>query len=180
MSYSLPLYFTPVAQIWRPSAVRILALEAAIPTARGTPAQPPLAWPAKDPDDMLDYQLDLAGVLLGVGPSHACGGPGTDAIATLDVSIYPDEPGDLTLASSAADGTRCIVWLRGGQAGTTYIVTFRVGTHAGRVISRSVCLPVLALSNPRNPHNPRDALLTDDGQAITDESGQPILVAQGA
>lgn len=176
MSYSLPLYFTPVAQIWRPSAVRVLNLEAAVPTVRGTPAQPPLVWPAKDPDDMLDYQLDLGAALFGGGQPNACGGSGTDAIATLDVSIYPDEPGDLTLASSAADGTRCIVWLRDGQPGTTYIVTFRVSTHAGRVISRSVRLPVLALSNPRNI---RSALLTDDGHTITDESGQPILIEGG-
>ena len=168
---------TPVAQIWRPSAVRILTLEAAIPTARGTPAQSPLAWPAKDPDDVLDYQFNLADALTGFGYAYAGDGPCSDAVATLDVSIFPDDPGDLTLTSAAADGARCILWLSGGQAGTTYVITLRVGTQAGRMICRSVHLPVLALSSPRNL---RDALLTDDGRTITDQDGQPILVAQNA
>ena len=123
MSDTVPLPSTPVTQIWRPSAVRLITLDAAVPTARGTPAQLPLTWPVKDPDDVLDYQFDLADVLNGFGRSYAGDGPCSDSIATLDVSIHPADPGDLALTSAAADGLRCVLWLSGGQAGVTYTVT---------------------------------------------------------
>ena len=173
MSGTLLPTSTPISQVWRPSAVRIVTLEPAIPTARGTPAPGPLAWPAKDPDDVLDYQFDIAPVLSGA----ACGvpnGPFTDAVATLDVAIEPSEPGDLALASAAADGARCVLWLIGGQAGTTYTVTLRIGTQAGRVLSRSVRLPVLALSAPPSTH---ETLLTEDGHPLTDQLGRPLQVS---
>ena len=177
MSDTVPLPSTPVTQIWRPSAVRLITLDAAVPTARGTPAQLPLTWPVKDPDDVLDYQFDLADVLNGFGRSYAGDGPCSDSIATLDVSIHPADSGDLALTSAAADGLRCVLWLSGGQAGTTYTVTLRVGTRAGRVLSRSIRLPVLALSSDPTP---RDWLLTDDGSTITDQNGQPFFVSQNA
>ena len=177
MSDTVPFPSTPVTQIWRPSAVRLLTLDAAVPTARGTPAQLPLTWPVKDPDDVLDYQFDLADVLNGFGRPYAGDAPCSDSITTLDVSIHPADPGGLALASSAADGVRCILWLSGGQAGTTYPVTLRVGTRAGRVLARSISLPVLALGGGPNP---RDWLLTDDGSTITDQNGQPIFITQNA
>lgn len=166
---------TPISQIWRPSTVRIVTLEPAIPTARGTPASVPLAWPAKDPDDVLDYQFDIAPALTGTAWS-APDGPSTDAVATLDVAIEPSEPGDLALASAAADGARCVLWLVGGQAGTTYTVTLRIGTQAGRTLSRSVRLPVLALSVPTPTH---ETLLTEDGRPLTDQFGHPLQVSGG-
>lgn len=163
MSGTLLPASTPISQVWRPSAVRVVTLEATVPTARGTPAPTPLAWPAKDPDDVLDYQFDIAPALTGI-----------DAVATLDVAIEPSEPGDLALASAAADGARCVLWLVGGQAGTTYTVTLRVGTQAGRMLSRSVRLPVLALSVPPST---RDTLLTEEGRPLTDQFGHPLQVS---
>lgn len=176
MSGTLLPASTPVAQVWRPSAVRVLTLDASVPTARGTSAQPPLAWPAKDPGDVLDYQFDFAPALTGFGRPNVSDASFADAVATLDVSISPAGPGDLALASASADGARCVLWLSGGQAGTTYTVTLRIGTQAGRMLSRSVRLPVVALSIAPST---RDALLTDDGRSITDQNGQPLLVAQG-
>ena len=58
-----------------------------------TPAA--LSWPAKDPGDVLDYAFDI---------SPALAGNDRDTIATIDVTIQPSATGDLTLASSAADG----------------------------------------------------------------------------
>lgn len=173
MSGTLLPASTPISQVWRPSAVRVVTLEPAIPTARGTPAPAPLAWPAKDPDDVLDYQFDIAPALTGA-VWGAPDGPFTDAVATLDVAIEPAEPGDLALVSAAADGARCVLWLVGGQAGTTYTVTLRVGTQAGRMLSRSVRLPVLALSVPPST---RETLLTDDGLPLTDQFGHPLQVS---
>lgn len=173
MSGTLLPFSTPISQIWRPSAIRIVTLEPTIPTARGTPASAPLAWPAKDPNDVLDYQFDIAPALTGAAWGASDGLP-ADAVATLDVAIEPSEPGDLALASAAADGARCVLWLVGGQAGITYTVTLRIGTQAGRMLSRSVRLPVLALSVPPST---REVLLTDDGQPLTDHLGQPLKVS---
>lgn len=149
--------------VWRPSAARVLVLDSFVPMPRGTVAPKPLAWPAKDPDDVLDYQFDI---------TPALQGNDGDAVASLDVSIMPADPGDLSLASAAADGARCVLWLAGGYAGTTYSVTLRVGTQAGRTLSRSVLLPVQALSTPALA---ADAIMAEQGGPLTDENGHPLF-----
>ena len=121
-------------------------------------------WPAKDPADVLDYQFDIA---------PALSGNDGDAVATLDVSISPTDLGDLSLASAAADGSRAILWLQGGQAGRTYLVTLTIGTQAGRILSRSVLLPVLAFASAPSTPN---VLQTDTGDALTDGNGNALLL----
>ena len=160
---------TPATHIWRPSVARLLVLDSFVPVPRGTiaAALPPLQWPAKDPLDVLDYQFDIA---------PALAGNRGEAISTLDVGITPSAPGDLWLSSAAADGVRAVLWLAGGQAGTTYIVTLTVGTQGGRILSRSVLLPVLSLSAPTVPSS---ILLTEDGRPLLDDSNNPLF-AEGA
>ena len=77
---------TSAVHVYRPSAARVLVLDGFVPGVRGaTPmAQAPLAWPAKDPADVLDYQFDIA---------PALSGHDGDAVATLDVAISPASPG---------------------------------------------------------------------------------------
>ncbi len=113
---------------------------------------------------MLDYQFDI---------TPALSGNDGDAVATLDVTISPANSGDLSMASAAADGARAVLWLAGGQAGTTYSVTLTIGTQAGRTLSRSVLLPVLALTSTPLVAG---ALLTDTGSQLVDESGNPLLL----
>lgn len=157
---------TTANHVWRPSVARVLVVDGFVPGPRGVPvrmlATP--AWPAKDPADVLDYQFDIAPALTGNDG---------DAVATLDVAISPANPGDLSLASAAADGARAVVWLQGGQAGTTYTVTLTIGTQAGRTLSRSVLLPVVALSAAVTA---AEALTTDTGTTLTDSSGNAILL----
>jgi len=128
-------------------------------------APPPLNWPSKDPRDVLDYQLDIAPAVL--GNPH-------DAISTLNVATTPNNPGDLTINSVAADGTVAVIWLAGGVAGTVYTVTLLITTTSGRTIQRSILLPVVELSVPPIPAN---ALQTTTGVVITDQNGNPILVS---
>ena len=158
---------TPASHVWRPSAARTITLDAFIPVPRGaTPAVPaPLSWPLKDPGDLLDYQFDIAPALIGNDG---------DAIATLDIAISPANPGDLALASTAADGTRAVLWLSAGQPGTTYTVTLSIGTQAGRTVARSVLLPVATLAT--RPAIPTP-LQTETGRPLTDSNGNPILAA---
>jgi hypothetical protein len=157
---------TTANHVWRPSAARVLVVDGFVAGPRGVPvhALATPSWPAKDPADVLDYQFDIAPALTGNDG---------DGVATLDVSISPANPGDLSLASAAADGARAVVWLQGGFAGTTYTITLTLGTQAGRTLSRSVLLPVLQLATA--PVLP-SVLTTDNGDALTDGQGNALLL----
>jgi hypothetical protein len=156
---------TPAGHVWQPSCARVVKLDGFVPVPRGTPAATPAlaSWPIKDPGDVLDYQFDIAAALVG--------NPG-DGIASLDVAIAPNNPGDLVLNTCMADGTAAVLWLSGGQSGTIYTVTLTIATTSGRTLSRSVLLPVVSLADP--PIAP-DELLTNTGAPLTDQSGNPIL-----
>jgi hypothetical protein len=158
---------TPAAHVWKPSSARTVVLDAFIPVPRGSAAvaPPPLNWPAKDPMDVLDYQFDI---------SPAVVGNDGDTIATLDLTIEPNNPGDLALNSARADGNVAVLWLSGGQAGTVYLITLVITTVNGRTIQRSILLPVLYLSVAPIPPN---ALVTDSGVMLTDQNGNPVLTS---
>lgn len=154
------------SHVWKPSAARVVVLDDFLPVPRGAAVTvpPALSWPAKDPGDVLDYQLDLAPALIGNEG---------DAIATLDVAIAPDGPGDLSLVSTAADGASAVLWLAGGQAGVIYHLAAVVSTKNGRTIVRTIRLPVLALSAPEA----RDGVLENEsGDGLTDEHGEPLIL----
>jgi hypothetical protein len=158
---------TPATHVWKPSNARTVVLDAFIPVPRGSAAAapPPLNWPTKDPIDVLDYQFDITPAVVGNDG---------DVIATLDVSIEPNNPGDLSLQSATTDGTVAVLWLAGGQAGTVYTVTLVIATTNGRTIQRSILLPVVYLSVPPIPSN---ALVTNAGVVLTDQNGNPVLTS---
>jgi hypothetical protein len=157
---------TVASHLWRPSTARRVVLDGFVPIPRGTLPEParPLVWPAKDPGDVLDFEIEI-------GPALA--GNDGDGIATIDVVIVPGNAGDLVLNSSVADGTRAVFWFSAGQVGTTYSVQITLGTAGGRVLGRSVLLPVQSLAAAVPPA----AALTDDsGAVVTDQNGNPILI----
>ena len=156
-----------VNHVWKPSSARVVKLDSFIPVPRGTTAlaPAPLNWPTKDPGDILDYILDI-------GPAIV--GNDGDGIASLDVSVAPSNPGDLSLQNTKADGSRIILWLSGGHSGTVYTITFSINTLSGRSLQRSVLLPVISLSIPLFPQN---ALITAAGVVLTDQNGNPVLSA---
>ncbi len=158
---------TPVTHVWKPSNARTVVLDSFIPTPRGSTAvaPPPLNWPTKDPNDVLDYQFDISPALVGNDG---------DTIATLDVAVEPANPGDLSVNSVTTDGTVAVLWLSGGQSGTVYTVTLVIATVNGRTIQRSILLPVLSLSIPPIPLN---ALITNTGVILTDQNGNPVLIS---
>jgi len=155
---------TQANHLWRPSKARYVQIDGFVPTPRGPQIPPPqpLAWPAKDPGDTLDYVFDIAPAI-----TANCG----DGIATLDVAISPSNPGDVTLVSSSADGTRAVLWLTAGQALTNYTITISITTTGGRALARSIALPVIALASVPAPAS---ALTTPAGQALTDPTGTPL------
>ncbi len=157
---------TQVNYTWIPSTARLLVLDGFCFTPRGTltGAQEPLTWPPKDPSDTLDFALDI---------SEAVAGNEGDAIASLDISIFPNNPGDLALNSSSAYGDQAIFWFTAGFAGTVYQVTVTIGTNCGRIISRTINLPVVGFATQQNVQED----LTDQyGNPITDQNESPIVV----
>ncbi len=120
---------TPASHLWRPSNARYVQVDGFVPTPRGPQIPPPkaLAWPANDPGDTLDYVFDISPALTA--------NPG-DTISTLDITVSPNNPGDVTLVSSSADGPRAVLWLTGGQALTTYTVTVSITTTGGRTLAQ--------------------------------------------
>jgi hypothetical protein len=145
----------------------VVALNGLLPLPRGVmPSDlPVLVWPIKDPGDVLDYTLDL---------SPALAGDSTEQVATVGVTVSPTgNPGDLAVGQIVGNGTRAVIWLSAGVAGTIYSVQVTVGTLKGRVIGRTVLLPVQQLAGATSPLNP---LTTSSGSIITDQNGNPILV----
>jgi hypothetical protein len=178
---------TTALHLWQPSNARVLSLSSAVPTIRSTAsiatvvnamamsanpttastvgAPQPLAWPAKDPTDVLDYLLDI---------TDALAGDTGDGIATLDVGIVPNGPGDLVLNSSSASGTHAVLWISGGQIGTTYVVTVTIGTVGGRTIARAIQLPVISLTDISTGLT--GGLTTELGAVLTDQNGNPLTL----
>ena len=158
---------TAVPQVWRPSGARTVALDGMLPLPRGVvPSDvPPLVWPAKDPGDVLDFALDATAALAG---------DTTDRIATVAVTLVPQaSSADLQLGNIVADGAVVVMWLSSGQAGTVYSVQVTMSTLNGRIIGRTVLLPVQEMAAVAPPAG---VLTTEVGAIVTDQNGNPILI----
>lgn len=75
----------------------------------------------KDPDAVLDYQIDWSDWL------------GSDTISTSDWTVATGLTGD----SDSNTDTTATIWLSGGTAGATYSVTNEIVTNGGRTDNRS-------------------------------------------
>lgn len=89
-------------------------------------------WPEKDPDEVLDYDIDWAGDADDQG--RAYGDPIVSSIWFLDDSV----PDALLIigADSFSDGATK-VWLSGGTLNKRYQVTNRVTTVGARTMDKS-------------------------------------------
>lgn len=72
----------------------------------------------KDPDDQVDYAVNWTAYLARVGD-------------TIQSSTWPVIPAGITKLSDTHDGTRAIIKLAGGTAGTSYGLTNRIVTTPG-------------------------------------------------
>ena len=82
----------------------------------------------KDPDAVLDYSVDWSLWLAG------------DEIFTSEWLL--EEGALIEKATDSNTTTKATVWLRGGQAGTTYLVTNRIVTVGGRTADRTISVKV--------------------------------------
>ena len=86
----------------------------------------PDEWPAKDPDEVLDYAVEWKDRLAG------------DTIASSEWTV----PEGLTEDSALIAGTKAVIWLSGGTLDQTYSITNRVVTTGGRTHDQTVTLPI--------------------------------------
>lgn len=92
-----------------------------------------LTWPPKDPDEVLDYQLDWA------DPDD----PRLEVGETLLTSVWSVPTGDVVVDSSDYVATGLsTVWLSGGTAGSKCVLLNRVTTSGGRTYDQSVVLRI--------------------------------------
>ena len=82
----------------------------------------------KDPDAVLDYSVDWSLWLAG------------DEISSSEWIL--EDGVDLEQATASNTATNATVWLRGGEAGTTYLVTNRIVTVGGRTDDRTISIKV--------------------------------------
>jgi hypothetical protein len=125
----------------------------------------PLIWPSKDPADVFDYQIDFTGALPGAAGNY---------IESADVLIDPDQIGDLSLDNVAADGCVLVLWLSGGKANVTYIVTITANSTNGLTILCSISLSVIPLSVSSIPTSP---ITTITGESLSDDNGYDLTIS---
>lgn len=81
-----------------------------------------LQWPDKDPNEVLDYQIDWSARL------------GSDTISTSTWTV----PSGITQTTSSSTSTTTTIWLSGGTTGTKYTLTNEITTTGGRTMDESV------------------------------------------
>lgn len=86
-----------------------------------------LAWPNKDPDEVLDYVVNWAARLE------------SDTIVT---STWPTVPAGITKNSDTNTATTTTIWLSGGVLGAAYEFVNRVVTAAGRTMDQTIKLKI--------------------------------------
>jgi len=87
------------------------------------------SWPAKDPDDELDYSLTWAEQMA----------IDTDVIASYDPFV---ESGTCEIVTDVGkepshDDTLTLVWISGGEIGETCVIVNRITTGEGRQYDHS-------------------------------------------
>lgn len=92
-----------------------------------------ITWPAKDPDEVLDYGFDWANA----------DDPRLEAGETLLTSDFSVASGDVEIDSQDFEATGiATVWLSGGTAGTVCTILNRVTTSGGRTYDQSAKLRI--------------------------------------
>lgn len=95
----------------------------------------PLPWIEKDPAAVLDYTIDW-------NAASALGGPWLATGETLSGAALWTVPSDITKSGQIDGASASTIWLSGGSAGSSYTITCKIATSAGRTDERSFLLVV--------------------------------------
>ena len=89
---------------------------------------PTYAWPAKYPDEVQNYAVDWTARLEG------------ETITSCTPTVTT---GSAIINSHGVTGAVLTIWIRGGDAGETCIVTCEAVTSGGRTLEIPVALPII-------------------------------------
>lgn len=90
----------------------------------------PLVWPPKDPDEVLDYEIDWTARL------------SSDTISNSPLSSIWILPDGLIKDDDLQTDSTTTIWLSGGTLGSSYVLTNRIKTVGGRTMDQSVKLQI--------------------------------------
>lgn len=99
-----------------------------------------LIWPSKDPDEVLDYQVDWSARL------------GGDTIATSVFTL--EQAAGLAIDSQSNAAKTATVWLSGGTNGVTGWLLNRITTAGGRTFDEVIQLAIVSSAGAPNPVPP--------------------------
>ena len=111
------------------------------------PWQQRYVWPVSEPDDYLDYSLDVTAALADA----------EDTVDYVTAAIAPSGAGELQADSIEYDNGVVTVWLSQGIVGRRYTVNVKIYCVSGRDFSFFVELPISANSlviPPGPPESP--------------------------
>lgn len=94
--------------------------------------KPPLSWPMAEPDDHLDYGLDVSAAI-----SDA-----SDTITSASACVAPSGVGEVVASNLSVSNNVITLYLTGGVAGRQYTVNLTANTAAGRTFVWYVYLPI--------------------------------------
>jgi hypothetical protein len=107
-----------------------------------------ISWPAKDPDEVLDYDLVWTNRLYSADELDLVDAGQTvvpaDTIATSQWILDDGSDGLLVMDSTGQSDAVTKVWLSGGTLGQSYQLTNRVVTAGARTMDQSVRLKIKA------------------------------------
>lgn len=119
----------------------IFALSARVVTLLSSYAR--VTWPFKDPDEVLDYDVDWTDRLYSEAELLRVDAGETVVPAdTIASSQFTLPSGSLVANSSTFSGVASKVWLTGGDEGVTYLIQNRITTAGGRTMDQTVKLKV--------------------------------------
>lgn len=93
-----------------------------------------LTWPNKDPEEVLDYELDWEARLTDAAQET------TDTISSSSWVV----PSGITKNSDSNTDTTTTIWLSGGTLGETYEFLNRIVTAGGRTMDQTVKIKIRA------------------------------------
>lgn len=99
-----------------------------------------LIWPSKDPDEVLDYQVDWSARL------------GDDTIAASVFTL--EQAAGLAIDSQSNAATTATVWLSGGTNGGTGWLLNRITTAGGRTFDEVIQVAIVSSAGAPNPVPP--------------------------
>jgi hypothetical protein len=114
-----------------------------------------MRWPQAEPDDFLDYSLDVTEELNDV----------LDTIVSATVRIKPSGRNELQASEFIVVGNKLTLFLTGGYPGRQYIVRFEAPTTGGRKFDWPVILNVDSLLADRKVQP--DPASNDFGSPVT-------------